>query len=739
MKNSKKTPKASKQAAESSSLCAHNANQTSVEYWLNVARENLDSENMEGAIEAYRHATKLDPDCEFWVELGERYLDNRQLGMAMEAYEQASKLGSSKAFCASYWEWRGQTLEACHDYNGALEAYSKWAQADQKSIKPLDKTGALLVLQELWTDLPVLRSQYIERSSYKSGSDDDPDPEVLESMALYAYFLEKELGSAEDPSAKELAYAALRGKYDSAAMRYLLGSIYYDLERWDSADKEFERALKLLEKNPEWCEHRFNLNWTAVSAKLMRGRIAARQHRHQNALELFTDCVEKVGERWYLDPLASEVRCTFMRFLMSIGQVDEVLHDLQSLSDALGDTIAREMNALSLEVKENGGEITLSQDLTGSMFADALTSWRHALLFEGYIKTGQYDNAKVELDILKSDKEDDDDEDESLNERPEAPAEENIRELLESLQDCTYKDALAKLRLYCRRHPQSAQAPAQLAQLILEKSGQNQHALMKSLQKLLEQHPENIELLKLAEEFYRSAGLNSQARLMYINRHALQARTAHKPICEWLTPAPLESSGLLFAISARAFPGSGKLAVTGLDESLSTYAQITASLIRAEQQTLGVSDLDSVDMHVHVRVLGEKEIPLSQFTQSLQQNRGESELHLQDILGESKYHCDENIGLALFAAMLSALKHKLPQKVTILSGSVDLHGNIETAGDVAPSFKALANYEDACWERIILPEQLAPVLIKGDNFSWCDIDDMVLIRHISQAIEHLDL
>ncbi len=742
-KTSATNKQASKQAARTSSTPpTKKAAKDTIAYWLDEARHYLDSDDLTGAIEAYQHATQIDPDCEFWVELGERYLNDRQLEKAFLAYEQANNLDPSSAFRASYWEWVGKTREACHDHSGALEAYSKWALAAPNSIKPIDRAGTLLVMEELWTDLPVLRNQYVERSRYKSGNSDEIDPEVLESMALYAYVVEHNLGSEEDPTSRELAYATLRDKYDSIPMRYLLGTLYYDLERWDSADTEFKRALKLIEKNPEWHETRFNLNWDARTAALMCGRIAEKQHRYSDALHIYQACMEQ-GSESISDSL--EPVFEFLRLQLEQGEFRQVQDILEALHTDVETNLKQESKQLTKTVSPesllSGDYLEEYPDYVHAMLMDRLTSWRHAMLLECYVRSGQFSKAEASLRDMLEVWHEQREEQEIEGEQPLTVVEDTDerRQLMElssgviALEQTS--DLIKQLNRYCRKNPQDSIMIERLGRLTLQHAPEKRRE--RDFNALLEKFPQDIRLLELARDHYRQIGANLKANLVYACLNSLKANAEHKPICEWLTPACHDNPALLIAISARAFPGTGQIVVTGGGISVSAYAQIAMSYIRAEAEKLGVTGKLNNDIHIHLRYLGHKELSLTEFTQAQAQRQRENKDADKEETEEES--CDENIGLALYLAILGALKEKLPDKVTLVGGDINLYGHLSGTIDLVKGLNALANYEDDCWERVILPRAIAPLMLQSGHPAWCGIDDTLYASDLSQVTEALSL
>lgn len=738
MNKKSSSSKASKKASSSTASAVKAFTPETVNYWLEEAKQQLDAGRLDEAITAYQNATRIDPDCEFWVEMGERYLNDRQLEKALLAYDQANKLDPSNAFRASYWDWLGRTREAMHDYNGALEAYSKWAMAAPDSIEPVDRSGALMVLQELWTDLPVLRNLYVERSRYKAnGNSSDLNPEVLESMALYAYFLEKELGSKEDPSATELAYATLRDKYDSIAMRYLLGCIYYNLERYDSADTEFVRALKLLKKQPNWCEYRFNLNWTAKSAIFMRGRIAQKQHRYEEALTFFDESLaneENSDLQRNLHPIYAR-----LRLQLDMGDID----DAKTVIDDLCDTIDRFISAqhqkllenIGLEEAQNGLNISDYPELFSAMVLDKLTSWRHEMRLECALRTGSISQAEETLqEILDLAHENGESEETAA-----APAAANHQSKYLSTAETALAEqdnakAITALKRYCKAYPDDEERVLQLAKLLQGSLSAKRFA--SELENMLASYPCCEKLLEWSYNFYCGQGQRQRAKLLYMSLQAQKAVSYHPPVCEWLCPAAIENPALIMAVSARSFPGDGQISLTGGNETVAAYAQIAYSYMRAEAEQLLLQNLHQRDIHINLRPLGRKEMSLTEFTQS-QQTQADDKTGARDSRSESLQICDENIGLALFLAMHNALIGDMPRKLTLVGGTIDLYGNVGASPNLVAGLDALAQYEGECWERLIMPQQIAPALLQSGIPVWGDAEDIVIGNTITQIISSL--
>ncbi|MBQ7568252.1 tetratricopeptide repeat protein [bacterium] len=724
---------ASRKAKASAASAAKAQTPDTVDYWLEKAKLHLDAGCLDDAIEAYQNAARIDPDCEFWVEIGERYLCDRQLEKAFIAFEQASKMDPSNAFRASYWDWLGRTREAMHDYSGALDAYSKWAIAAPDSIEPVDRSGALMVTQELWTDLPVLRNLYVERSRYKAnGSSSDLNPDVLESMALYAYFLEKELGSKEEPSATELAYATLRDKYDSIAMRYLLGRIYYDLERYDSADNEFVRALKLLEKHPDWCEYRFNLDWTAKSAIFMRGKIAQKQHRYKDALNFFDESLtHSENEAGFLSDL--EPIYARLRLQLDTGEIETA----QAIIDNLYDMVEHSMSSARTRFQTDTANLselpeTISLDeypeLLSAIVLDKLTGWRHQMRLECALRTGKVAQAEQTLqEILELAR--DTGEEEAPSEA--APAKnEQSKHLVTADAALAEQDtpkAIAALKRYCKAYPDDEERLLQLTELL--RGSLTAKRFSAELEQLIASHPHSEQLLEWAHRYYSEQGQRQRAKLMYMSLHAHKAVGYHPPVCEWLCPAAPDNPALIMAISARAFPGDGQIILTGGDENVAAYAHIVQSYMRSEAKNLLLEDIDKRDIHLNLRPLGRKEISLSEFNQS-QQNSDEG----KDSTREALHSCDENIGLAIFLAMHSALIGKMANRLTLACGTVDLYGNVGASPDLVSGLENLAQYEGECWERLILPQQIAPDLLQNGIAVWGNAEELVIGNTLPQIL-----
>ncbi|MDO5295665.1 MAG: hypothetical protein Q4F00_03335 [bacterium] len=736
--NKKTSSKASKKANSSAAHASKALSPETVSYWLEEARQQLDDDHLDEAIASYQNATRIDPDCEFWVEMGERYLNDRQLKKALIAFEQASKLDPSSAFRASYWDWLGRTREAMHDYNGALEAYSKWAMAAPDSIEPIDRSGALMVMQELWTDLPVLRNVYIERSRYKAnGSSGDLNPDVLESMALYAYFLEKELGSKEDPSATELAYATLRDKYDSIAMRYLLGCIYYDLERYDSADTEFVRALKLLKKHPNWCEYRFNLNWTDKSAIFMRGRIAQKQHRYEEALNFFDESLSEEDSsdiQRNLNPIYAR-----LRLQLDMGEIDDAKAVIDQLCSTIDQILSTQhqklLENIDIEEAQNGLNISDYPEFFSAMVLDKLTSWRHEMRLECALRTGSIAQAEDTLqEILDLAHENSDSEESGEAQQTKTASSKQLDALHSALAGQDTAKAITALKRYCKSYPNDAEHLLQLAEML--RSTLTPKRFSAELENLLSSHPRSEKLLEWAYDYYRSQGQRQRAKLLYMSLQAQKAIGYHPPVCEWLCPAALENPALIMAVSARAFPGEGQLILTGGDESVAAYAQIAHSYMRAQSEQLKLDNLHQRDIHISLRPLGRKEISLSEFTQS-QQNQDEGKSSAHESRSSALQICDEHIGLALFLAMHNALIEDMPRKLTLVGGAIDLYGNVSASPSLIAGLEALAQYEGECWERLVLPQQTAPALLQSGIPVWGEADDIVIGNTLEQIITSL--
>ncbi len=317
-------------------------------------------------------SSEASKDSELLVTLGEAYLRGGKVGEAVQAYARASELDPRTDFKTLYWEWLGLVRESRGELEGALEAYRRWLELEPALMDPVDKVATLLVVLQRWTDVVLLRPQYVKRLELGL------DPKALESAALYGFVLEQ-LGSPEDVSCLDRTYAALEYDPDNISMRYLLGVLLYRSRHLEAAQAEFERVLAL-DEDETWREKRFALQWNAVSARLMLSRILRLQGRIGEAVALLKDTplesdgVEAVREmaavlleaEEYDKVLELVTSCEEQRpalssftaeALLGLGKIAEAARILKAGFPVEGDSVGDAVKTAAITSKEDGAKV----------------------------------------------------------------------------------------------------------------------------------------------------------------------------------------------------------------------------------------------------------------------------------------------------------------------------------------------------------------------------------------------
>ncbi len=232
-------------------------------------------ERLEDLQEGTRAAPK---ESELCLSLGEAFLRVNKVDEAAATYQRAVELDPRSDLRALYWEWLGLVREMEGRLEEALEAYFQWLDADPVAMSPLDRLATLLVILGRWTDLRLLRPQYVRRSEVA------PSDRVRESLALYT-FVTEQLGEQKTEETKALTMTALESDPDSPALRFLLGLLTYQEGSLELARGEFERVLEL-DSAGLWQEQRFALDWNGAKARIMVAKLARLQGDQETALAL---------------------------------------------------------------------------------------------------------------------------------------------------------------------------------------------------------------------------------------------------------------------------------------------------------------------------------------------------------------------------------------------------------------------------------------------------------------------
>ena len=270
-------------------------------------------ERLEDLQEGTRAAPK---ESELCLTLGEAFLRVNRVDEAAASYLRAVELDPRSDLRALYWEWLGLVREMEGRLEEALEAYFQWLDADPIAMSPLDRLATLLVILNRWTDLHLLRPQYVRRSEVA------PNPRVRESLALYT-FVTEQLGEQKTEETKALTMTALESDPDSVALRFLLGLLTYQEGALELSRGEFERVLEL-DSEGLWEEQRFALDWNGAKARIMVAKLARLQGDQETALSLLANASD-------LDRSDSEGLTEAAELLLENERYDDLIAMLSDL------------------------------------------------------------------------------------------------------------------------------------------------------------------------------------------------------------------------------------------------------------------------------------------------------------------------------------------------------------------------------------------------------------------------
>lgn len=639
-------------------------------------------------------AKKNPKNVEILTELSEAYLREGNLDEALNILGRAVELDPQTSFRSLYWEWNGIVKEQTEDYDGALDAYTKWAECDRDIIEPTDRLGALLVKLERWTDLIVLQS------SYKRILEVNPTPRALESLALYYYILELLGHGSEETTPLELAYTALETKFNSIAMRYLLGMLFMRMGHLDGAKAEFLEVLNL-DKDNTWKEKRFSLEWNSASAMLMLGRIANIQDEYEEAFKWFKECCE--DEEVFLSALEA-----MTSMLVEIGAYEEAKDVIEAYSE----------NKKAAEMP-----------------------WLRRLHARCLLGLGDIENAAK---ILNTEEE---------KETPKVQADPRLKEAQELLNQENYKDALALFQAIKDDNKSKIvekidrkalkkldnevlvsllQTQAELDAISAEIEtglakaedglGQTQEAAER-LEKAVKEYPQSMIIWKQLNKLYKKLNRNLEHRLTKMQIQALMPiDAAEAPADEWIAPALNESELVGLGISARAFPGNGNLTVTGAANN-GTTTNIAWALLKAEAGAMGIdADLSRTDIHVHIREI-ETETDIYTPTGSMPWSKPQAETSV----------CNDDIGLAVLLAMAAAVSGKSPKGKCAAGGKLDLQGTLYGSSTLSSSLTRLCSGSIKI-DRLILPRSATSDLTLLPEKFWTS-SDIIFCANAMQAVK----
>lgn len=511
------------------------------------------------------------------------------------------------------------------------------------------------------------------RSQYAKLAEVAPTGELLESLALYAFIIEQIGGENKTPP-MELTYSALEVNPKSIAMRYLMAALFARNGQIEGAKAEFLKVIEMDEDNT-WNESRFSLNWNSTTATLMLGRLARLQRRFDEAIAYFGKCIK------------TEIGCSLEPF-------EEVITLLLELG--------RYEEALELVPKQ--------------VVHLQLAPWMQRLRARALLGLGQIEEAAKLYSV----------EEEPSQPEPQKPnaAETTIKEKLAAanalLDHAQYSQALEAFEALNSTYSDPIAGVVGWARC--KKALGDAEASIAKLEKLVKEHPENTCVWELLSELYRDKGDTLRYRLSRIQIQAMICETPNALENEWIAPAAPDSGSIGLGISARALKGTGRLTITGVSGA-EAPANIAWTYLRAEAERLGVPLPESTDMHIHVRNLGSEPRGLVQ--------SGDAALGLLGDLADIPV-CNEDIGLAAFLAMASALSNTPPSGMNVAGGRLDLLGGIYSSPTLAAGLSSL-NESGIRWNRVILPRTVTTELDRLPAEIWTTAD-VFLCANAPQAV-----
>lgn len=647
-------------------------------------------------------AKKNPKNVEILTELSEAYLREGNLDEALNILGRAVELDPQTSFRSLYWEWNGIVKEQAEDYDGALDAYTKWAESDRDIIEPTDRLGALLVKLERWTDLIVLQS------SYKRILEVNPTPRALESLALYYYILELLGHGSEDTSPLELAYTALETKFNSIAMRYLLGMLFMRMGHLDGAKAEFLEVLNL-DKDNTWKEKRFSLEWNSASTKLMLGRIAHIQDEYEEAVRWFKQCLD--DSEVFTNALEA-----MTSMLVEIGAYEDAKEIIEAYSankKAAEMPWLRRLHArclLGLGDIENAAKIlnTEEEKETPKVQADPRLAQAQELLNQE-----KYQEALALFQAVK-----DDDKSQIVEKFDKKTLKKLDRAAIVEIDN----EALVKLlQTQAELDAISAEIETGLAKAE-DGLGKTQEATER-LEKAVKQYPQSMAIWKQLNKLYKKLNRSLEHRLTKMQIQALMPiDAAEAPADEWIAPALNESELVGLGISARAFPGNGNLTVTGAANN-GTTTNIAWALLKAEASAMGIdADLSRTDIHVHIREI-DTETDVYAPAGSLPWSKPQAETSV----------CNDDIGLAVLLAMAAAVSGKSPKGKCAAGGKLDLQGTLYGSSTLSSSLTRLCSGSIKI-DRLILPRSATSDLTLLPEKFWTS-SDIIFCANAVQAVK----
>lgn len=611
------------------------------------------SERLEELQEMSRTAPK---ESELCLTLGEAFLRVNRVDEGSASYQRAVELDPRSDLRALYWEWLGLVREMEGRLEEALEAYFHWLDAEPISMSPLDRLGTLLVILGRWTDLRLLRPQFIRRSEIS------PSSRVRESLALYTFVIEQ-LGDHSENKTKESTMSALEADPDSPSLRFLLGLLTYQEGSLELSRGEFERVLEL-DSDGLWQEQRFALDWNGTKAKVMVAKLARMQGDLETALTLMENTEN-------LDRSDSEGLSEVAELMLENGRYDELVNLLSDLPP-------------------------------GPSRVDRLRA-------EGLLSKGLWSSAcsvyKTEAALLL----------EPTDPEEASPTEEiPVLIRLEALwgQARSGEDIEEPLKTVRRKFTGVQKAPlaqneeSLLAVLALYQRVKNQTLtaahLPRELEQLCSTFPDSPQVWELAEMIFSQERMTGAQQLSSLIKSKLVhgARSGPNGIyrtrevsdgVEVFVTFPTDGAPLLLRLEAELSRG----------ESDQLFGWGREQLLPSLDLAKGV--VESLDSSYHC-----KSFRIMSTLVSTPQKEMDMDSSLRSDLG--------NVGFALVVALLSTLR-KLPAQRLLVLGRLGLRGSVDGIPNLEDSLMAMHQF-DIEWDHLILAQAGGFRLLRCPSWLW---------------------
>lgn len=375
------------------------------------------------------------------------------------------------------------------------------------------------------------------------------------------------------------------------------------------------------------------------------------------------------------------------------GKVQDALQHLQSCLQTSSESLEplEELSSLLVEQGAYAEALVLLPEDEG------LPPWVTRLRARSLLGLGRVEEAARLLEPLPPEK---------PRRRPSEPVDPKIREAEALLNEGHHREALeayGSLGNSRRRPPAVRRGMARAcAGLHLWKD------CVRHLEVLVREQPDDVEAWRLLAEAYLRTGQPIRRRLARIQQESLVP--ADPTLEGYLAPPGI-------VVSARSLPGDGKLAVTGL-EGAEGAAKIAWTWLRAEGPALGLPDPRTRDLHVHLRTLEPSAEPAA-----------------PGPLGDEEETPSEDAGLAILAAMATALEDRQPNGRIILGGRVDLQGHLQGTSTLTPALATLREVGPP-WDLLILPRTMAAEIHRLPEDLWTSAD-VILCAGAAQALHAL--